>query len=340
MSLADDPWQLPSARAFLDEIERATRDRGGVVMTDASTPPDVGAAIVRRIQDGHVYHRLKVASDTSPLVTLSDELGMDPDVDAIAATETVAIIEPTRETQASWATLVGRLIRARADSDYGLQPFLLWTGDDPPPGDLPRIDWGGRLRRMDVAVWAELHAPLTRPEPIATLAAVLAVELCGWRLDLAAELASARMEDILDPLGWLEGRSDSSSDAIAQVNGAAMPCPLALAASGEVAALRTRVWRAQLSALFPWIEEQRQKVIARHRDRLRVDGRLRELGVTRVDDIEFGSLAYQLRGRVTPLEAGLVDGFAELRNDLAHRKPVRSETLERVLREAVRLDAG
>jgi hypothetical protein len=113
---------------------------------------------------------------------------------------------------------------------------------------LPRAHDPGVLRRRDLRAGAVLGAVVRRvrgcrdlyrpagagrvatgPEgspshwlamamdAIATLAAVLVVELCGWRLDLAAELASARTEDILDPPGSLEGRLESSSEEMASV---------------------------------------------------------------------------------------------------------------------------
>ena len=117
-----------------------------------------------------------------------------------------------------------------------------------------------------------------------------------------------------------------------------MSCPIALLDQGAESEIRGRIWLAQLTALFPWIETHRQKVIGRHRKLLRVDDRLRAFGVTSVDEIEFGALAWQLNSRIARMEAEMITCFAQMRNDLAHRKPVNPGDLDRTLRGAAQWD--
>lgn len=334
MSLADDPWELPSARSFLDEIEAAAGDAGALVLTDVSTPGGLAAAIYRRLCDRFDTFRVADDGTEAPLEQLASQVGSHADLSAILAIDTVVIVEPSPAALDGWTTLLARIARGRAALDHGFRAIVLWPVPAQRETGLVALDWAGRLRRMDVRVWADLHAPLSRTEPLATLAEALAVELCGWRLDLAAELVGARREDLLDPLSWLLSRTEEPVDESARMNGVEMACPLSLVATNALSELKLRVWRAQLAALFPWIEEQRQWVIERHRVRLRVDDHLRSLGVARVEDIEFGALHHRLRGSIRPQEAVLIERLAKLRNALAHRSPVRADDLDLVLREA------
>ena len=170
------------------------------------------------------------------------------------------------------------------------------------------------------------------------LAAALAVGHCGWRLDLAAEIARARREDLLNPFGWLTLRAGFGASPPCSLGGLHMSCPIALLDQGAESEIRSRIWLAQLTALFPWIERHRQKVIGRHRKLLRVDDQLRAFGMTSVDEIEFGALAWKLNSRIARMEAEMITCFAQMRNDPAHRKPVNPTDLDRTLRGAAQWD--
>jgi hypothetical protein len=111
-----------------------------------------------------------------------------------------------------------------------------------------------------------------------------------------------------------------------------MRCPVALLRAGNHAELERRIWRAQLTALFPWIEEVRQDVIARYRRMLTVDEHLLALGVRDVEEIELGALARQLRSRMPRDDAYRLDSLGRIRNALAHRKPATPEDLQLTLR--------
>lgn len=228
---------------------------------------------------------------------------------------------------------LGRFLKERAAAGAGLAVLLLTSASCKGGDGLPLVAWNGRLRRIDVTIWADLHAPLERPEPLAMLAAALAVDLCGWRLDLAAEIARARRQDLLDPFNWLKLRMGHAASPC-RLNGQGMACPLALFEQGKDDEIRGRIWRAQLTALFPWLETHRQRVIEQHRRLLRVDQHLHDLGVRDVSDLEFGALAWQLRNRLGRAEVETIDTLAALRNDLAHRKAVRPDFLDRALRNA------
>ena len=94
--------------------------------------------------------------------------------------------------------------------------------------------------------------------PAMAAAAALAVELCGWRLDLAEAIVRAGRDDLMDPVGWLERRGAHPLGDARQFGGNAMRCPMALLLARDRTELERRIWRAQLIAVFPWIEEARQ----------------------------------------------------------------------------------
>ena len=191
--------------------------------------------------------------------------------------------------------------------------------------------WDQRLRRSDVTIWADLHAPLDRSEPVSLLAAALAVELCGWRLDLAEALARASTADLLDPLAWLLRRDTPPVAGMYRFAGRDMACPLQLAADERQEELDRRLWRAQVAALFPWLEDLRQRAIARHRKKLAVDDHLRALGVRDVDEIELGALSWQLAQKITRDEHQAIVCLARIRNRLAHRAPALPDDIDRAL---------
>jgi hypothetical protein len=135
------------------------------------------------------------------------------------------------------------------------------------------------------------------------------------------------VEDLLDMLNFLEAWRDVAATEPDFIDGVKTTCSVALFERGELPELRQRIWRAQLRSLFPWIEELRQKVIARYSKQLIVDGQQRALGARTLEDLEFGAIEYQLRSKVPPGEADLLRALARLRNDLAHRRAVVTDDL-------------
>lgn len=342
MSLSDDPWELPSATAFLGELKDAVATGGAMIIGGPSMPWGLDAAVARHFCDqGFIVDRIDACSAGEPAEALATAFGTTAEARALGlATQLadhLAVIVSGEGSGAflnSWQIFLARFLKVRAGQTGGLAILLLPQAGVVGTDSVPLVAWNGRLRRIDVTIWADLHAPLDRPEPLATLAAALAVELCGWRLDLAAEIAQARREDILNPMGWLQRQIGQAASAPCRLNGHEMDCPIVLLERGQLDEINRRIWRAELAALFPWIEARRQGVITRYRKRLRLDVHLRSLGVLDEEEMEFGALAWQLRNQVGRTEGELLDCFTRLRNRLAHGSPVDPADLDRVLREA------
>jgi hypothetical protein len=221
----------------------------------------------------------------------------------------------------AWRTFAVRFRDVRDEAGIGASLVLAGVpAQEWLPHGLGCLRWGDRMRRVDIAIWADLHAPAERPEPLASLASALAVELCGWRLDLAEAIVRAGRDDLMDPVGWLERRGGDPLEDARQFGGNSMRCPMALFLAGDRTELERRIWRAQLIAVFPWIEEARQTTVTIYRRLLTVDEHLRALGVRDVEEIEWGALARQLRTRIPREEAQRLDCFGRIRNALAHRK--------------------
>lgn len=321
-----DPWSLPAARQFLTEIEPLVWKGGAVICCDASTPPGLAARLITHLRETVPVERVNPAPGQLPLAVLGEACGLPGATTArIVASGRVLLIEaqelPVADL-ARWAHVLTEFAACFGKADDG--GALLFLGDAGVPG-FGRLEWSRRLRRVDAMIWAEFAVPSGRNDLLQRLAVDLAVELCGWRLDLVADLVSQRVEDILNPMGWLQRHADQAISAQISFGLTAFACPLHLLARGDQVELRRRIWTAQLSVLFPWIEGHRQRLIKRHRKHLYLDEHLKALGVASVEDIELGGLRRQLGRVLVRDEAEQVAALANLRNDLAHRKPIAAE---------------
>lgn len=328
MNGQSDPWSLPSAEAFLDEIE-AAHDQGlAAVAADRAMPEGWDRALQARL-DARSQEVCATVADSkcSPVETLAGILRSAAHIGALCdaaycgTTVVVDLSELDPVARRVWWTFAVRFRDARNEAGLGASLVLAGVpAQERLPDGLRCLRWGDRMRRVDIAIWADLHSPMERPEPLASLATALAVELCGWRLDLAGAIVRAGRDDLMDPVGWLERRGAHPLEDTRQFGGNAMSCPMALLLAGDRMELERRIWRAQLTSLFPWIEEARQATVTRYKRLLTVDEHLRALGVRDVEEIELGALARQLRSRIPREEGQLLDCLGRIRNALAHRK--------------------
>lgn len=331
MTAEPNPWVLPGLGRWLEDLARRL-DRGLCVLPlDSSRPPSVEQAL-----RGHLHlHPIEchAVPGQSPAAAVAEVFGTAPTLEALlnpVLDQELAIIFLSGigpNDVVAWSVFLERFAVARFSGRAG--PALL-VADLPPalavPDEaLPR-SWRTGVRRGDRVIWAEEHLPAKRDGLVADLAVVLAVELCAWRLDLAASLVQAGLEDLADPVAWLSRRTE------APIFGDEPQCPLTVLADRGVSEVNQRIWKAQLTALFPEIENRRLEIVAAHRSRLRLDDHLRGLGVSSIEEIELGALRFQLRGYLTRPEAERLDLLVRARNALAHRQPVRPEDALHLLR--------
>lgn len=296
-----DPWSLPSARAAL----RGATDlalRGGALLRGLERiGPDAPARLRDELTGLGLGLRVEVgAEDMRPAEALRILFG-DGGVEAIAGDHglggRVAIV-PAGEAWDAWANVARRFHAARAAADDGPALLVLVPAAAPAPM-APSLDWAaGGFGRVDRTIWALDHLSESDP-PLAELAEALAVELGGQDLRLVARIAGAPRERLIRPELLFEG--------------------VAAAPTGR--AWREALWRAQTRALFPWLEEQRQRVVADCADMLRLDDRARALGVRDVRGLELGALLHQLGRDLSRTQRDRLEAMRDLRNAIAHGAP-------------------
>ena len=339
------PWTLPASEILFAEGLRRLKEKGVALFAhDPAAPPGLEEELRARLRASSRDVERVDPGHGAPVEELAKALHGPPGLSELAASasleRTTALIDGGRIVDArraqAWSAFLKRFSVERARLGGGLAlavvsatPAVAPHG----PEELPR--WSRNLRRSDCMIWADQPLPDDRDGLAASLAANLAVELCGWRFDLAKELVRAEARHLADPLAWLKGRPEKPEPRALPLNGSEFPCPLHLLGQ-DVEELRRRLWRAHLSTLFPMLEDERIALVRSHRKLLRVDDRMREQGVEGVEGIELGPLRWQLQQRLDPRERQSLDPrldrMVSVRNHLAHRRPAQAEDVAFLLR--------
>lgn len=325
-------WTLPSGGAFFDAVEDALDAGIACIAPDEVAPDGMASALKKHFdRDYPVVEPVTPCGDRRPGETVGSPFGARADIEALmnpGLDQHLIVVDLSglpAEARTEWNTFIRLFRRARAQIDMGLSAIFLDA-----PGD-GAIRWSDNLRRIDLMIWADTHVAPEMPPLRGTMAALLAVELCVWRLDLGASIVRANIDDLADPVAWLRRRESAPVVASRAIGGMSAPCPLVLMEK-DPKALGERIWRAHLSSLFPWLEDRRQALIERYRGVLRVDDHLRySFGVANVSEIEIGGLAHQLRTHMTRDELNDIMRLKRIRNALAHRTPASPEDVRAVL---------
>lgn len=206
------------------------------------------------------------------------------------------------------------------------------------------LPWGETLDRTDLLVLASLCA--SGPRSLERdLRIALAVELAAGDPTLAARIAcTERSHEAVLPqllayageLGWTRGIPCCWHVGTEVVcDGAAAPHAAWLALECREDEIRTRCWRAQLSVIFPHLEQERLR-IARASERLLRLPIDTPWGVrlTQAADLELAHLLYLLGRSVSASARGVLDDLVQARNALAHLEVVRPDILSRILQRA------
>jgi hypothetical protein len=127
-------------------------------------------------------------------------------------------------------------------------------------------------------------------------------------------------------LGWREGTQDSFGAR--QVNHI-----LYHITNDDDDEVNRRLWRAHVAEIFPWLEEIRMHLIDRFRNEIRLPHMLQTNEI--IEDpnlLEIGQLYWNLKysAGLTEDQLNLVNVCRRARNDLAHRRPVRTLRLRQL----------
>lgn len=334
-----EPWHLRSGVQFLDEVTEALYDGGAWITPDASFPDDFVGALQNRLHDDRWrVASLPAAGPDKPLNRVAEVFDVSPTRLALttpALSQHVVVVElrDARPAEiASWVEFATRFAPTRRKEGTGLSLCVL--SQAAPPPDIRAPAWLGRIRRADAALWADVHALTDRPEPLGHLIHAISIELLGWRLDLAQSFMQVAPPDALDPLSWLARREEKPQITASEFDGRPFACPLHLLRQQDSRQLRNRLWRAHLTAIFPWIEDQRQHLLSHYRDALTLTDLHREkFHIDDVAELEVSEIARQLGSLSLLPREQQVACFAlgNIRKDLAHRKPAKGLDLARAL---------
>jgi hypothetical protein len=213
--------------------------------------------------------------------------------------------------------------------------------------------WRGAVDRYDVALFVADLLRVRRACPLHYhLSIALCTELAGGDAILAERLALAGLEDQLSPMAALlelaeerhvVNKTTAEERAAAHCNeewdhGARLSS-CAAAASGRVDEIRRRIWKAEVSVLFPFIEEQRSRLVREMSQFLRLPFETAFGVVNDRDDLEVGHVLILCRRHGAPRRVlRLLECLTRMRHSLAHLEPVRPDDLnQRELLEAARL---
>jgi hypothetical protein len=321
-------WDLPGLGVFVSEIGRCLEKRLALVRDDPAMPDGLAEAMIKCLErDFPVIEEIQPQSDVSPAECIAENFGALPQLSALlspALDQSLAIIDLSgldKPAQKAWHVFLQRFAAEAEPSENGVALAVFGLAKYPLDDEgLPVLRWSETLRYGDLIIWAEEHLPANREGLEAEFAVSVSAQMCGWRLDLLKNFVCANIEDLANPLTWLSQRDEAPLPGARKISKNLLQCPLHLLQT-ESEELERRVWRGQLVALFPWLEEKRISLVNKYRGELKINDHLRSLGVTEVDEIELGALAYQLSGRLNAKALEKLYCLKRLRNSLAHRKP-------------------
>ncbi|MGI5861121.1 MAG: hypothetical protein ACOX6T_03580 [Myxococcales bacterium] len=339
-------WELPGPSSFAAEIDRLVQAGESVaVVFPPGTPAGLRSLLVARARaDGRCWYQLRPGNE-QPIEALADLVGAPVPCGTHAARElahelcaTAIWIEGLSEDRAKpWVELLTDFARAARSEPAGTTgSLLLVVGPETAVRaeiGLRVLKWRGRLRYEDALIHLADFSESGSVEERLRLA--IAVELAGWDLELARQLAERSLAELLRPTrilqeeararGW---RRPGTRDRWAvgwsdQWRGSPFDHPAALALEEREQEITQRVWNAELTVLFPLIEERRCALLPQLRPFLRAPIETPTGRIETVEDLEIGQIWYQVRhSRLSAATKTRIMGLANMRRALAHVEPI------------------
>jgi len=371
--MSDLWWRMPGPARYVAGALEQLHDGKNVVLCVPDHLPDGLARAVVQAQPapwGRAWELLRVRASTNstPVDLLFRRFA--PDAAAATLRNAAALVrEPQftrrliwleRMSSTTWPAWKAFLeeyehaCRARLPDERSL--FCIMLAGEPaasPPVagvSLAVARWRGIASELDTLLYTSLvfpERPLTGVKRNVAVAVVAALAL--WDPHICDYLARQPLRTIFAPCEslrrfahergweqpggtnlWCAGMVDTFADQERQHSAH-------LALCGQIDELNHRVWRGQMSVLYPMIEERRQQLLLELRDLLHVPFRTREgAQITQLHDLEIGHIEWQLaehrrNGRPDPrLETTFrqVSALKTMRNHLAHLESVREEQIQ------------
>jgi hypothetical protein len=295
--MTDLIWRLPGVEAFIETVLRDIVGGSSVILhLPPSAPQGVVAAVDAHSFEDYRYmrwHNVTIQSNHSQLADLAQLVGHSVGVDTAFSAECLArqpaeriyAIEGVNEV--NWPVLEVFLERFRQANhqrdETDRDVFLVSL-----PSQLraPKVDIGLQVRRwegitdeIDVRLFLEVadrsitHTSFSE-RVLQAVRRAIAIELAGTDLELARQLIEFELGDLIEPselllryarsTTWCRADLDAWHDGGRDRFRAADHVHSAvLAFSGRGDELTRRVWRGQLTVLFPYLEERRLDILPR-----------------------------------------------------------------------------
>lgn len=259
------------------------------------------------------------------------------------------------ESHSTWCDFLQQYQHASRNSDFSHRNSVFivpLTGNlaiQPPPEDvrLVKHEWRGVVDSLDALLYAAtLYREKSGSRLRRKIAVALIANLALWDLSLAERLADESFNDLLDPKNLLasiaaeNGWSDKAlrqwhCGMIDEIDGAQREHSALVACGDDGQQLSRRLWNAQVAVLLPFVEERRQELLLEYADVLpfwlKLYGAKTSVGeiISDVGDLEIGNLCYLFKqaGVIANCQPQIED-LREIRNELAHLRPVKSEILQ------------
>ena len=363
--MSDLTWQLPGIKAFVDAI---TDDLGSGSSVVVHTAPTAIASLREAVETKcrREFHYLDWVNLDAKTIDCSSHANMAASIrhEICRGGESPGCLDQfsneiedhviwISEVQSNdwerWRSFVEE-VRLRNHSKYeserGMLCIQLPSNLDAPQSDLGLSVrcWRGVVREIDSRILIELSQAGVHSSLGSSIRNAMAIELGGTDLELVRYLANKSADDLAAPTDallayaeqklWLAKARDcwesGGSDMFRQKS-FVHSCKLAI--DQQTKELNARVWRAQISTVFPAIEQRRIERIQEIAPFLS-ETRLADHQGNPADleDLELGSIVHFLhRTRVSEKLKSEFTTLRDVRHELAHLRPASGHLLNRLL---------
>ena len=298
---------------------------------------------VSAVTPGELIARCGLPPGVAPGLNVTRDLARHPDLE----NELLWVEGMTKDRWRQWDIFLRAFARERAASPL-TDPYSLVLVV--PPGivggrdDVAVRRWTGALRRADTALFVA-ESMIGRETALdRRIAEDVVIELAGWNLDLAERLANLSDVQLADPIPWLrENAHLTPSDPEEKWDGNRHICSFALAARGDENALNHRLWRAHLVSVFPLLESVRINAVQQYHARLAKSLPWTTPWQETLQDPEQLEVAHILNligESLGESDRTMLLTSKNMRNRLAHRRPVDPQDLQSIAVTQSRLLRG
>lgn len=359
-------WQLPGPGRFVGAAVADLRSGRNVLLRFPLHAADgVREAVAARVRDNELWRWRPV--DASDLVAstpadlamaLHQRLRCETPAGQLSSPAGLASVVPDGDVMwvnnldaGQWLvwlkfmSLFQHACHARDENRRGLfcVPLVGHLPAEPSPDIALSVHrWGGGISRLDVMLHLDRFVPSAFPSRLLRqVALAVATELGGADARLGARLAAAGLNLLANPAfvldaharerGWTSTNvlNRSWGEGVCEVmEGEERVNSAALRVSGATGAVERRIWQGQIRVIYPFIEEQRVRLIPELSGALQFPVDTTYGPVNRAVDLEIGQLVHFLRGRrVSERTWRQLLLLRDMRHALAHLRPVEFKVL-------------